>query len=89
MKRVQAVMKRKRKTVDESGSSAKFVYGVTTLSNRSWSVLKSSILFCKSRMLRKKSFDISDAGFMMRAGARGGPFIWYDELLAGVAADGG
>ena len=68
-------MKRKRKMVEDSGSLEKFVGGVIVRSTASWMVLKSSIQFWRSRMLRKKSFDISAAGLMVRGGARGGPFI--------------
>lgn len=75
MKRLQDAMKRKKKRVDESGSFEKFVSGVTILRIESWAVLKSSMLFCRSRMLRKKSLDISAAGLTMRGGASGGPFM--------------
>ena len=34
---------------------------------------KSAIEFCRSRMLRKKSLEVSAAGVMVRAGARAGP----------------
>ena len=40
-------------------------------------VLKSSIQFCRSRILRKKSLDISDAGLIVRGGAKGGPPMEY------------
>lgn len=75
MKRVQDAMKRKRKMVEERGSFEKFVRGVTNLRTESWAVLKSSMLFCRSRMLRKKSLDISAAGLTMRGGASGGPLM--------------
>ena len=75
MKRRQAVAKRKRKIVEESGSLEKFVGGVMILREASWIVLKSPIEFCRSRILRKKSLDISPAGLMVRGGARGGPLI--------------
>lgn len=75
MKSKQVAMKRKRKTVDERGSFEKFVDGVTFWRTRSCIVLKSCMQFCKSRMFRKKSFDISPAGLMARGGARGGPFM--------------
>ena len=61
--------------VEDSGSLEKFVGGVIVRSTASWMVLKSSIQFWRSRMLRKKSFDISAAGLMVRGGAIGGPFI--------------
>lgn len=75
MKRRLVVMKRKRKMVDERASLEKFVGGVMVLRIRSCMVLKSSMEFCRSRILRKKSLDISLAGLMVRGGARGGPFI--------------
>ena len=68
-------MKRNRKIVDDNGSFEKFVTGVTVLMIRSWMMLKSSIQFWRSRMLRKKSFDISAAGLMVRGGASGGPVM--------------
>ena len=40
-------------------------------------------------MLRKKSFDISPAGLMVRGGARGGPFIEYDVLWTDETGGGG
>ena len=49
--------------------------GVTVLMIRSWMILKSSMQFWRSRMLRKKSLDISAAGLMVRGGATGGPFM--------------
>ena len=74
MKSRHDVTKRKRKMVEERGSFEKFVHGVTTLMMRSCTVLNSSMEFCRSRMLRKKSLDISPAGLIVRGGARGGPF---------------
>ena len=47
--------------------------GVMVAMRASWMMEKSSMQFCRSRMLRKKSLDISDAGLMVLAGARGGP----------------
>ena len=61
--------------VEDSGSFEKLVRGVTVLMTRSWTILKSSMQFWRSRMLRKKSLDISAAGLMVRGGASGGPFI--------------
>ena len=61
--------------VDDNGSLEKFVRGVMVLMTRSWMILKSSMQFCRSRMLRKKSLDISAAGLMVRGGASGGPFM--------------
>ncbi len=75
MKSKQVATKRKRKIVDERGSFEKFVGGVTFLRTRSCIVLKSSMQFCKSRIFRKKSFDISPTGLIARGGARGGPFM--------------
>lgn len=73
MNRVQVETKRKRKIVDERASFEKFVGGVMILRTPSCTVLKSSMLFWRSRILRKKSLDISAAGLMVRAGASGGP----------------
>ena len=73
MKRVQDARKRKRKMVDERGSFEKLVTGVTVEMRASWALEKSSMQFWRSRMLRKKSLDISEAGLMVRAGAMGGP----------------
>ena len=61
--------------VEDSGSFEKLVRGVTVLMTRSWTILKSSMQFWRSRMLWKKSLDISAAGLMVRGGASGGPFI--------------
>ena len=61
--------------MDDNASLEKFVIGVTVLMTRSWMILKSSMQFWRSRMLRKKSLDISAAGLMVRGGASGGPFI--------------
>ena len=74
-KRRHAATKSKRKIVDDNGSFEKFVTGVTVLMTRSWMILKSSMQFWRSRMLRKKSLDISAAGLMVRGGATGGPFM--------------
>lgn len=38
------------------------------------------MLFCKSRMFRKKSFDSSLTGFTVGAGASGGPPMLYPKL---------
>lgn len=73
MNKVQVETKRKRKIVDERASFEKFVGGVMIFRTPSCTVLKSSMLFWRSRMLRKKSLDISAAGLMVRAGASGGP----------------
>lgn len=54
-------------------SLEKFVSGVRKASTASCIVEKSSMQFCKSRMLRKKSFENSGAGLIVRALASGGP----------------
>ena len=74
-KRRHAAIKRNRKIVDDNASFEKFVTGVTVLMIRSCMILKSSMQFWRSRMLRKKSLDISAAGLMVRGGASGGPFM--------------
>ena len=87
MKRRSVLMKRTRKTAVESGSLEKLVQGVTCESMASCRVEKSSMLFWRSRMLRKKSLDISEAGLMVRGGARGGPPREYCD--AGLGEGGG
>jgi len=54
-------------------SLEKLVRGVRKARTASWMVEKSSMQFCRSRMLRKKSLENSGAGLMVRALARGGP----------------
>ena len=41
------------------------------------------MIFCRSRMLRKKSLDISEAGLIVRAGAMGGPEMEYEGFEVG------
>lgn len=62
-----------RKTDEESFSFEKLVKGAKTETVASWRSEKSAMQFCRSRMLRKKSFDVSEAGLMVLAGARAGP----------------
>ena len=81
-------MKRMRKMVVERGSLEKFVEGVTFARMLSWMVEKSSMLFCRSRMLRKKSLDISAAGLIVRAGASGGPLREYWGVGSGEGGGG-
>ena len=66
-------MVRYRKSCEEYVSSAKLVAGVTVLTIASCALLKSAMLFWRSRILRKKSFDVSLAGFITVAGANAGP----------------
>ena len=86
-----AVANVKRKRVEESASSEKFVGGVRTVRTLSCSREKSSILFCKSRILRKKSLESSFTGFTVGAGARAGPvgvyakFGFCEDTVAGAA----
>lgn len=75
MNKIQEATNRKRNRVEERGSFEKFVVGVTVFNTASWRTLKSSMLFWRSRMLRKKSLDISAAGLIIRGGASGGPLI--------------
>lgn len=77
MKRVSAERKVKRKSVEERGSLLKFVGGVRIERILSWTREKSSMLFWRSRMLRKKSRESSFTGFTVGAGARGGPVAEY------------
>ena len=66
-------MVRYRKSWDEKVSSLKFVAGAMVETRRSCPAVKSAILFCRSRILRKKSLDVSLAGLIVRAGASAGP----------------
>ena len=83
MKRRQAARKRNKNSVEDRGSFEKFKGGVTYLRKASWRVLKSSMPFWRSRILRKKSLDVSPAGFMVRGGAIGGPLRVYCVLTCG------
>lgn len=74
------VAKQKRKTVEERGSSLKFVGGIKTAIILSCRREKSSMLFCRSRILRKKSLESSFTGFTIGAGASGGPFVEYGKF---------
>lgn len=73
MNKRHVATKRMRKILELKDSLLKFVDGVTPAMSASCAVEKSSMLFWRSRMLRKKSLDISEAGRMVRAGASGGP----------------
>lgn len=64
---------RYKKTVEERISFEKFVGGAIALTRASWAPAKSDMLFCKSRMLRKKSLDVSAAGLIVLGGAMAGP----------------
>ena len=59
--------------VEESISFEKLVSGVIVLTMVSWMTEKSAMLFWRSRMLRKKSFEVSAAGLMVFGGAMAGP----------------
>lgn len=59
--------------VEERISFEKLVKGATFLTMRSWRTAKSAMLFCKSRMLRKKSLEVSAAGLIVFGGAIAGP----------------
>jgi len=72
---VRAVKKAKRKSVEDRGSLEKLVDGVRTERILSCRREKSSMLFWRSRMLRKKSLESSLTGFTVGAGARGGPEV--------------
>ena len=60
--------------VEERISFEKLVKGATFLTMRSWRTVKSAMLFCKSRMLRKKSLEVSAAGLIVFGGAIAGPW---------------
>lgn len=79
MKRSRAATNANRKMVEDRGSFEKFVGGAKRLMMWSCTRVKSSILFCKSRMLRKKSLDSSLTGLTVAAGARGGPAALYPK----------
>jgi hypothetical protein len=49
------------------------VKGAPVWTMRSWRTAKSAMLFCKSRMLRKKSLEVSAAGLIVFGGAIAGP----------------
>lgn len=87
MKREQVTTKRMRKMEDESASFEKLVGGATRAMRASCEVEKSSMLFWRSRILRKKSLDISAAGRIVLGGAKGGPCKEYVELL--IVCEGG
>jgi hypothetical protein len=92
MKRIKAERKVKRKRAEERGSLLKFVRGVMTDMILSWIREKSSMLFWRSRILRKKSRESSLTGLTVGAGARGGPVAEYwkvaevCEVIVGGAA---
>jgi hypothetical protein len=65
-----------RKTVDESFSFEKLVMGANSEIVASCTSEKSAMTFWRSRMFLKKSFDVSDAGLIVFAGASAGP--WYE-----------
>lgn len=75
-----AVANVKRNSVEERASSEKFVGGVSTVRILSCRREKSSILFCRSRILRKKSLLSSLTGFTVGAGASAGPVGVYAKL---------
>jgi len=75
IKRREESVNAKRKRVEERGSLEKFVGGVRREMSLSWRREKSSMLFCRSRMLRKKSLESSLTGLTVGAGARGGPRV--------------
>ena len=86
-----AVANVNRNSVEERASSEKFVGGMRTVRILSCSREKSSMLFCRSRILRKKSLDSSFTGLTVGAGARAGPvgvyakFGFCEESVVGAA----
>lgn len=60
--------------VEERISLEKLVSGAPFATTASWMREKSAMLFCRSRMLRKKSLDVSAAGLMVFGGAMAGPW---------------
>ena len=77
----QVAMNAKRNMVLDRDSSLKFVGGPRRAMSWSCTRLKSSMLFCRSRMLRKKSFESSFTGLTVGAGASGGPVGLYWKLV--------
>ena len=81
---------RATKSADERASFEKFVSGVMVAITVSCSRLKSSMLFCRSRMLRKKSRDISGVGRIVGGGFVGGVCAedldgrWYWDCELGL-----
>jgi hypothetical protein len=73
MKRRQDMRRRIMYSILLRFSFEKLVRGVRKASTASWIVEKSSMQFCKSRMLRKKSLENSGVGLIVRAPANGGP----------------
>jgi len=86
-KRRREAKNRPMKRVLLRASFEKFVGGSRLANMESWALLKSSILFWRSRILRKKSFDRSGAGLILGAGAIGGPPKGYSS--DGNCAGGG
>lgn len=60
--------------VEERISLEKLVSGAPFWTTTSWRSVKSAMLFWRSRMLRKKSLDVSAAGLMVFGGAMAGPW---------------
>ena len=73
MNRLVVNIVRYRNIVLLSVSFEKLVGGAIRETMRSCPVAKSAMLFCRSRILRKKSLEVSEAGRMVDAGARAGP----------------
>lgn len=89
MNMARAVINVKRKRVEERGSLEKFVGGESSEIVLSWATEKSSMQFCKSRILRKKSLDSSLAGLTVGAGANAGPVVGYWVEVSTEIVDGG
>lgn len=80
---------KRRKIVLESGSLLKFEIGRSVERMESCASEKSSIQFWRSRMLRKKSLDISFTGLTVAAGAVGGPLVASSKSRFGIVEGGG
>jgi len=87
IKRAKVKTVRYRNIVDETISSEKFVAGAMMEMRPSWTELKSAMLFWRSRMLRKKSLEVSEAGLMVGGGARAGPEYEYAYGMVREAVD--
>ena len=87
--RAQQATTRTMKSAEELRSLPKLVYGVMSRVIRSCTTAKSSMLFCRSRMFRKKSLLISPTGLIVFGGASGGPAREYVVVVFGIVAVGG
>ena len=88
MRRARISVVSNKKIEEESRSSEKLVGGARSFTVVSWSREKSSILFWRSRILRKKSLDSSETGFTEDGGDSAGPSAEYESVGALVGGGG-